>query len=42
MQKICYKYAGIVILQAKVVVYVPEVNMNQLATYLGVVSTCSL
>jgi len=41
-ENLFFKYASIVILQAKVVVYVPEVNANQLATILGIISTCSL
>ena len=39
-ENLCFKYAGIVILQAKVEVHVPEVNANQLPTILGVISTC--
>jgi len=39
-EKLCFKYAGIVLLQAKVAVHVPEVNANQLSTILGVIPTC--
>jgi len=38
-KKLCFKYAGIVILQVKVVVHVSEVNANQMATFLGVMLT---